>query len=38
MISQTIAGALWRIWPYIGALVVALAIVAAIPWISIGFL
>jgi hypothetical protein len=29
-------GALWRIWPYIGALVVALAIVAAIPWISIG--
>ena len=30
--------ALWRIWPYIGALVVALAIVAAIPWISIGFL
>jgi TRAP-type C4-dicarboxylate transport system substrate-binding protein len=38
MISQTIADALWRIWPYIGALVVALAIVAAIPWISIGFL
>src|SRR5262252_5137020 len=30
--------ALWRIWPYLGALVVALAIVAAIPWISIGFL
>jgi TRAP-type C4-dicarboxylate transport system permease large subunit len=30
--------ALWRIWPYIGALVVALGIVAAIPWISIGFL
>jgi TRAP-type C4-dicarboxylate transport system permease large subunit len=30
--------AMWRIWPYIGALVVALAIVAAIPWISIGFL
>src|ERR1700719_656179 len=30
--------ALWRIWPYIGALVVALAIVAAIPWLSIGFL
>jgi TRAP-type C4-dicarboxylate transport system permease large subunit len=29
---------LWLIWPYIGALVVALAIVAAIPWISIGFL
>jgi len=30
--------ALWRIWPYIGALVVALAIVAAVPWLSIGFL
>jgi tripartite ATP-independent transporter DctM subunit len=30
--------ALWRIWPYIGALVVALAIVATIPWLSIGFL
>jgi tripartite ATP-independent transporter DctM subunit len=30
--------ALWRIWPYIGALVAALAVVAAIPWISIGFL
>ena len=30
--------ALWRIWPYIGALVVALAVVAAIPWLSIGFL
>ena len=30
--------ALWRIWPHIGALVVALAIVAAIPWLSIGFL
>ena len=30
--------ALWRIWPYIGALVVALMIVAAVPWLSIGFL
>ena len=30
--------ALWRIWPYIGALVIALAIVAAVPWLSIGFL
>ena len=30
--------ALWRIWPYIFALVVALLIVAAIPWLSIGFL
>jgi tripartite ATP-independent transporter DctM subunit len=29
---------LWRIWPYIGALVVSLLIVAAIPWLSIGFL
>jgi TRAP-type C4-dicarboxylate transport system permease large subunit len=30
--------ALWRIWPYIFSLVVALIIVAAIPWLSIGFL
>jgi tripartite ATP-independent transporter DctM subunit len=30
--------ALWRIWPYIFALVVALVIVAAVPWLSIGFL
>ncbi len=30
--------ALWRIWPYIAALVVSLAVVAAIPWLSIGFL
>src|ERR1700674_1944529 len=30
--------ALWRIWPYIGALVVALIVVAAFPWLSIGFL
>src|SRR6516165_10317020 len=30
--------ALWRIWPYIAALVIALAVVAAIPWLSIGFL
>jgi tripartite ATP-independent transporter DctM subunit len=30
--------ALWRIWPYIGALVVSLAVVAAFPWLSIGFL
>jgi tripartite ATP-independent transporter DctM subunit len=29
---------LWRIWPYIGALVISLVIVAAIPWLSIGFL
>lgn len=30
--------ALWRIWPYIGALVAALIIVAAFPWLSVGFL
>jgi len=30
--------ALWRIWPYIAALVVALVLVAAFPWLSIGFL
>jgi tripartite ATP-independent transporter DctM subunit len=30
--------ALWRIWPYIFALIVSLIIVAAIPWLSIGFL
>ena len=30
--------AMGRIWPYLGALMVALAIVALIPWISIGFL
>ncbi len=30
--------AMSRIWPYLGALMVALAIVALIPWISIGFL
>jgi tripartite ATP-independent transporter DctM subunit len=29
---------LWRIWPYIAALIVSLLIVAAIPWLSIGFL
>jgi TRAP-type C4-dicarboxylate transport system permease large subunit len=26
------------IWPYIGALVISLIIIAAIPWLSIGFL
>jgi tripartite ATP-independent transporter DctM subunit len=30
--------AIWRIWPYIFALIVALIVVAAFPWISIGFL
>jgi len=32
------AGSLRRIWPYIGALVISLLIIAAIPWLSIGFL
>jgi TRAP-type C4-dicarboxylate transport system permease large subunit len=27
-----------RIWPYLGALVVGLLIVAFVPWFSIGFL
>ena len=30
--------AMRRIWPYLGALTVGLALVAAIPWISTGFL
>ncbi len=30
--------ALTRIWPYMGALVLALILVAAIPWLSTGFL
>jgi len=30
--------ALGPIWPYLGALAVALAIVVAVPWLSIGFL
>ncbi|MBV8870701.1 MAG: TRAP transporter large permease subunit, partial [Acetobacteraceae bacterium] len=30
--------AIWRIWPYLAALVVALAVVAAVPWLSVGFL
>ena len=30
--------ALLRIWPYLGVLVLGLLVVAAIPWISIGFL
>ena len=29
--------ALWRMWPYLAALAVALAIVVAFPWLSIGF-
>jgi TRAP-type C4-dicarboxylate transport system permease large subunit len=27
-----------RIWPYLGALLIALLLVAAVPWFSIGFL
>jgi tripartite ATP-independent transporter DctM subunit len=30
--------AMGRIWPYLGALLLALAVVAALPWISTGFL
>ncbi len=30
--------AITRIWPYLAALAVALAVVAAVPWLSIGFL
>ena len=30
--------ALLRIWPYLGVLVLGLIVVAAVPWISIGFL
>ena len=30
--------AMKRIWPYLGALVVALAVIVSFPWLSIGFL
>jgi TRAP-type C4-dicarboxylate transport system permease large subunit len=30
--------AMGRIWPYLGALLLALALVAAVPWISTAFL
>jgi len=30
--------AVWRIWPFLAALVAALAVVAAVPWLSVGFL
>jgi tripartite ATP-independent transporter DctM subunit len=30
--------AMARVWPYLGALLLALIIVAAVPWLSIGFL
>jgi TRAP-type C4-dicarboxylate transport system permease large subunit len=30
--------AIWRVWPYLGAVLAALLIVALIPWLSTGFL
>jgi TRAP-type C4-dicarboxylate transport system permease large subunit len=27
-----------RVWPYLGALFVALLILVAVPWVSVGFL
>ena len=30
--------AAWRIVPYLAALVIALAVIAAFPWLSLGFL
>ena len=30
--------AMGRVWPYLAAVLVALIIVAAVPWLSIGFL
>jgi TRAP-type C4-dicarboxylate transport system permease large subunit len=30
--------AMGRVWPYLGALLLALILVAALPWLSIGFL
>ena len=30
--------AMGKVWPYLGALLIALIIVAAVPWLSIGFL
>jgi len=30
--------AMGRVWPYLGALVLALIVVAALPWLSVGFL
>ncbi|MEX3772805.1 TRAP transporter large permease subunit [Pseudomonas sp. MYb118] len=32
------SGAMRRVWPYLGALVVALGVLIAVPWVSIGFL
>jgi TRAP-type C4-dicarboxylate transport system permease large subunit len=30
--------AMGRVWPYLGTLLLALILIAAVPWISIGFL
>jgi TRAP-type C4-dicarboxylate transport system permease large subunit len=30
--------AMARVWPYLGALLLALVVIAAVPWISVGFL
>jgi hypothetical protein len=30
--------AMARIWPYLGALLIGVIVIAAVPWISIGFL
>jgi TRAP-type C4-dicarboxylate transport system permease large subunit len=27
-----------RVWPYLGAILIALILIAAVPWLSIGFL
>lgn len=32
------AAAMWRVWPYLGALLLAVILIAAVPWISTGFL
>ena len=32
------AAAMKRVWPYLGALFVALVLIATVPWISVGFL
>jgi tripartite ATP-independent transporter DctM subunit len=38
-IAKTDPGlAINRVWPYLGALAVALVLIAAVPWISVGFL
>ena len=32
------SGAMRRVWPYLGALVIALGVLIGVPWVSIGFL